>query len=108
MFSLRHRTYHDLDAHDRIRFMKIVIRSRLVDVVAPSKGRSIWQVSNEVESMKQKQVDHLEGAVEEAIAEVIMEMGLKRLPHLPSQRTIHLMAKAAVSVYEAAVECSPS
>jgi hypothetical protein len=31
-------------------------------------------------------------------------MGLKRLPLLPSQQTMHLMAKAAVTVYEAAAE----
>jgi len=31
-------------------------------------------------------------------------MGLKKLPLLPSQHTMHLMAKAAVTVYEAAVE----
>jgi hypothetical protein len=30
-------------------------------------------------------------------------MGLKKLPLLPSYHTIHLMAKAAVTVYEAAV-----
>lgn len=33
-----------------------------------------------------------------------MKMGLKKLPLLPSDRTLHLMAKAAVTVYEAAVE----
>jgi hypothetical protein len=32
-------------------------------------------------------------------------MGLKKLPLLPARRhTMHLMAKAAVAVYEAAVE----
>jgi hypothetical protein len=31
-------------------------------------------------------------------------MGLKRLPALPSQLTMHLMAKAAVAVFETAVE----
>jgi hypothetical protein len=31
-------------------------------------------------------------------------MGLKWLPLLPSEQTIHQMAKAAVEVYEAAVE----
>ena len=33
-----------------------------------------------------------------------MKMGLKKLPLLPSRQTMHLMAKAAVTVYEAAVE----
>ncbi len=54
--------------------------------------------------MEQKVVNCLEQGIEKAVAEAIMKMGLKRLPLLPSQRTIHLMAKAAVSVYEATVE----
>jgi len=33
-----------------------------------------------------------------------MKRSLKQLPLLPSQRTIHLMAKAAVAVDEGAVE----
>ena len=41
---------------------------------------------------------------EEAIAETIVNLGLKRLPLLPARQTLHLMAKAAVAVYEAAVE----
>lgn len=31
-------------------------------------------------------------------------MGLKKLPLLPTRRTMHLMAKAALTVYEAAVD----
>ncbi len=54
--------------------------------------------------MDQKTVDKLEERVEEAIAEVVVKMGLKKLPLLPGRRTTHLMAKAAVTVYEAAVE----
>ena len=54
--------------------------------------------------MEQKIVKKLESEIEEAIAEVIMKMGLKRLPLLPSRQTIHLMSKAAVAVYETAVE----
>ena len=42
--------------------------------------------------------------LEEAIAEVIVKMGLKKLPLLPSRHTFQMMAKAAVAVYEAAVE----
>ena len=49
-------------------------------------------------------VHRLEQEFEEAIAEVIVRMGLKKFPLLPSQQTVHLMAKAAVTVYEAAVE----
>ena len=54
--------------------------------------------------MDPKTVEKLEGKIEEAIAEVIVKMGLKKLPLLPSRQTMHLMAKAAVAVYEAAVE----
>ena len=54
--------------------------------------------------MEPKTVEKLEVKIEEAIAEVIVKMGLKKLPLLPSRRTVHLMAKAAVTVYEAAVE----
>ena len=46
----------------------------------------------------------LEKKLGDAIGEVIVKMGLKKLPLLPSQHTMHLMAKAAVAVYEAAVE----
>jgi hypothetical protein len=56
--------------------------------------------------MDEKSVAKLEDKIEEAVAEVIVKMGLKRLPLLPSRQTMHLMAKAAVAVYEAAVENS--
>jgi hypothetical protein len=49
-------------------------------------------------------VANLEGKIEDALAAVFVKMGLKKLPLLPSRRTMHLMAKAAVAVYEAAVE----
>ena len=42
--------------------------------------------------------------LEKAIGGIFVSMGLKRLPLLPSQQTMHLMAKAAATVYEAAVE----
>ena len=54
--------------------------------------------------MDQKTVEKPEENIEEAIAEVIVKMSLKKLPLLPSRQTRHLMAKAAVTVYEAAVE----
>ncbi len=54
--------------------------------------------------MDHKTVEKFEGKLEEAIAVVIVRMGLKNLPLLPSHHTMHLMAKAAVAVYEAAVE----
>jgi hypothetical protein len=53
--------------------------------------------------MDEKTVRKLENRIEKAILEMISDMGLKRLPLLPSQLTMHLMAKAAVAVYEAAV-----
>ncbi len=54
--------------------------------------------------MNPKTVHQLEEHLEPAIAKVLMKMGLKQLPLLPSHKTIHLMAKAAVAVYEGAVE----
>lgn len=54
--------------------------------------------------MEPKVVRKLEHGIEEAVAEVVSRLGLRELPLLPSQRTMHLMAKAAVTVYEAAVE----
>ena len=54
--------------------------------------------------MDPKIVEKLEEKIEEAIAEVVVKMGLKKLPLLPSRHTFQMMAKAAVAVYEAAVE----
>ncbi len=54
--------------------------------------------------MEAKTVEKLEKRVEEAIAGVVVKMGLKQLPLLPARRTLHLMAKAAVTVYEAAAD----
>ena len=54
--------------------------------------------------MEPKTVEELEEKIEEAIAEIIVKMGLKKLPLIPDRRTMHLMSKAAVTVYEAAVE----
>ena len=54
--------------------------------------------------MDPKTVEKLAGKIEEPIAEVIVKMGLRKLPLLPALHTMHLMAKAAVAVYEAAVE----
>jgi hypothetical protein len=54
--------------------------------------------------MDPKTVEKLEGRIEEAIAEVMVKMSLKKLPLLPARRTTHLMAKAAVAVYESAGE----
>jgi hypothetical protein len=54
--------------------------------------------------MDPKTVRKLEKALEQPIAHVIHRIGVKNLPLLPSQRTMEMMAKAAVAVYEAAVE----
>jgi hypothetical protein len=54
--------------------------------------------------MDPRTVEKLEETIEEAIAQVITTLGIKKLPLLPDRRTLHLMAKAAVTVYEAAVE----
>jgi hypothetical protein len=54
--------------------------------------------------MEPKTVERLEVKIEEAIAETIAKMGVRKLPLLPSRHTMHLMAKAAVAVYGAAVE----
>jgi hypothetical protein len=47
--------------------------------------------------MHQKIVKKLESEIQEAITEVIIKMGLKRLPPQPSHQTMPLMLKAAVN-----------
>ncbi len=54
--------------------------------------------------MDPKPVEMLEERFEHAIVEVIAKMGLNKLPLLPIRHTMHLMAKAAAPVYEAAFE----
>ncbi len=54
--------------------------------------------------MDPETVEKLEAKIEEAIADVVVKMGRKRLPLLPSGHTYQMMAKAAVAVYEAAVD----
>jgi hypothetical protein len=59
--------------------------------------------------MKQKAVSALEEDLESAILRVVMRaVKSRRIPILPSHRTLQLMAKAAVVVYETAVEVSES
>ena len=57
--------------------------------------------------MDQQTVRKLERELEVAVAGVVARIGLGELPLLPSQQTLHLMAKAAVAVYESAVENQP-
>ena len=54
--------------------------------------------------MDPKAVHKLETALEKPILDVICRLGLKKLPLSPSHGTVQMMAKAAVAVYEAAVE----
>jgi MinD-like ATPase involved in chromosome partitioning or flagellar assembly len=54
--------------------------------------------------MNKKTVRKLENELTEAIADVILRLGLKKLPLLPSRHTMEMMAKAATAVYEGAVE----
>ena len=55
--------------------------------------------------MDQKIVNKLERELEKAIAEVVVvRLGLNSLPLMPPRPTIQMMAKAAVAVYEGAVE----
>lgn len=55
--------------------------------------------------MDDRIVGMMEREIEAAIAAVITRHWKPpRLPLLPSQRTFHLMAKAAVAVYECALE----
>jgi MinD-like ATPase involved in chromosome partitioning or flagellar assembly len=54
--------------------------------------------------MEPKTVRKLEKELHKAIADVICRLGLKKLPLLPSHRTMEMMAKAATAVYETAVE----
>ena len=53
--------------------------------------------------LEARTVEALEEKIEEAIAGIMSKMGLKKLPLLPGPQTMHLMAKAAVTVYEAAI-----
>ncbi len=57
-------------------------------------------------TMKREFVDSLESLLEETISEVLERLKKRELPLKPNRQTIHLMAKAAVTVYETAVENS--
>jgi hypothetical protein len=54
--------------------------------------------------MDLKKAARLERHLEKALIEVICKLGLKNLPLLPAHRTVPLMAKAAVAVYEKAAD----
>jgi hypothetical protein len=46
-------------------------------------------------NMDPKTVEKLEDKIEKPVAGIIVKMGLKRLPLLPSRHTMHLMGEAA-------------
>ena len=54
--------------------------------------------------MDQKKAAKLERHLEKSIIETIVRLGLKNLPLLPAHATVTAMAKAAVAVYEKAVD----
>jgi hypothetical protein len=54
--------------------------------------------------MDQKKARKLEQELVKAIVEIVCRLGLRRLPLLPSHKTISEMARAAVAVYEAEVD----
>ena len=54
--------------------------------------------------MDEMTVRSLEKRIEATVLEAISDIGLNRLPLLPSHQTMHLMAKASVAVHEAAGE----
>ena len=49
-------------------------------------------------------VEMLEERIEEAIAAALRGLRSKKLPLKPGREIVHLMAKGAVTVYEAAAE----
>ena len=54
--------------------------------------------------MKPYFVEKLEEVLEQAIADALDSKKLKKLPVKPRREITHLMAKAAVAVYEGVVE----
>ncbi len=53
---------------------------------------------------QKKKARKLEQELVKAIVEIVCRLGLRRLPLLPSHRTMQEMAKAAVAVYEGEVD----
>ena len=54
--------------------------------------------------MDQKKARKLEQELVKAIVEIVCRLGLRRLPLLPSHKTMQEMARAAVAVYETEVD----
>ena len=53
--------------------------------------------------LRQRQVEHLEHQLAEAIEQLFQHLGPRDKPAEITSDTAHLMAKAAISVYEAVV-----
>ena len=58
----------------------------------------------EVPPMNPDLIEKLEEVLEQAIADALESKKIKKLPVKPRREVTHLMAKAAVAVYEGAVE----
>jgi len=54
--------------------------------------------------MDQKKARKLDQELVKAIVEIVCRLGLRRLPLLPSHKTMQKMARAAAAVYEAEVD----
>lgn len=54
--------------------------------------------------MDQKKARKLEQELVKSIVEIVCRLGLRRLPLLPSHKTMEEMARAAVAVYESEVD----
>lgn len=54
--------------------------------------------------MNPELIEQLEDLLEQAIADALSSKKLKQLPVKPRRKITHLMAKAAVAVYEGVVE----
>ena len=77
--------------------LKIVIVARLA-------AAGYEFLNPEVNPMKPEFIEQLEELLEQAIADALDSKKLKKLPVKPRREITHLMAKAAVAVYEGAVE----
>jgi hypothetical protein len=81
----------------------LVVVEKSLKSVLKSHEAPIWAYQAAKDYMDPWTVEKLEAKVEEAIAEIIVKMGVRKLPLMPSRHTMRLMAKAAVAAYEAAV-----
>ena len=77
----------------------------LKTVIVASLAAAGYEFLNpEVNPMKPDLIEKLEELLEQAIADTLESKKLKKLPVKPRREITHLMAKAAVAVYEGVVE----